>query len=353
VSDGSAGATGAFDRSGAAFHAPIGDRTLVWRRFRRERLAVAALAGLTLIVGACFVVEPILERLLGHGPDTPFSDAVHGIDRHPVGPFSWVPDNALGVQHGKTFFLLGSDGPLGRDEFLRVLAGGQVSLEIAFIATAIALLVGVCLGTAAGYFGGLVDAVVSRVTELFMSFPLLLLVIVLGQTTAQRFNAVTVHGLFEPGVLGLSVVIGLFSWFYPARVVRTLVVSLREQEFVEAAHMIGARDSRVIRKHLLPHLSGPLIVWGTIVAAGVIVLEASLSVLGFGLRLGTASWGSLLANTWGTLLNFGRPSNDLGLPYPAPIALKLAPSLALFLTVLCLALIGDGLRSALDPRGES
>ena len=197
--------------------------------------------------------------------------------------------------HGKTFFLLGGDGPLGRDEFLRVLAGGQVSLEIAFIATAIALLIGVALGTIAGYYGGLIDSVVSRITELFMSFPLLLLVIALGQTVADRFESVTVDGLFQPGVLAIAVVIGLFCWFYPARVVRTLVVSLREQEFVEAAHMVGARDSRVIRHELLPHLSGPLIVWGTLVAAGVIILEASLSVLNFGLRLGTASWGSLLA----------------------------------------------------------
>ena len=353
MSDRLADAPAGFDRSGAAFQAPIGDRALIWRRFRRERLAVAALCGLVFIVFACFVLEPILVSLLGHGPDTPFRGAVRGIDHHPVGPWTWVPNDALGVRHGNTLFLLGADGPLGRDELLRVLAGGQVSLEIAFIATAIALLIGVVLGTAAGYFGGITDTVVSRMTELFMSFPLLLLVIALGQTAAQRFAAYTAHGLFQEGVLALSVVIGLFCWFYPARVVRTLVVSLREQEFVEAAHMIGARDRRVIRTHLLPHLTGPLIVWGTIVAAGVIVLEASLSVLGFGLRLGTASWGSLLANTWGTLLNFGRPSNDFGLPYPAPTLLKVAPSLALFLTVLCLALIGDGLRSALDPRGEA
>ena len=208
------------------------------------------------------------------------------------------------------------------------------------------------LGTVAGYYGGLTDAVISRITELFMSFPLLLLVIALGQTAAQRFSAVTVHGFFQPGVLALSIVIGLFCWFYPARVVRTLVVSLREQEFVEAAQMVGARDARIIRKHLLPHLSGPLIVWGTLVAAGVIILEASLSMLNFGLRLGTASWGSLLAQSWGTLLNFGGLATDTAVGYPTPMLLKIAPSLALFLTVLCLALIGDGLRSALDPRSE-
>jgi peptide/nickel transport system permease protein len=305
--------------------------------------------GLILIVLACFVLEPLLEWLLGHAPDEPFLGAVNPIDHRPVGWWSWVPDN---TGHGKTFLLLGGDGPLGRDELLRLLAGGQVSLEIAFIATAIALIIGVFLGTLAGYYGGWIDSVISRITELFMSFPLLLLVIALGQTAAQRFAAYTVHGFFEPGVLALSIVIGLFCWFYPARVVRTLVVSLREQEFVEAAHMVGARDARIIRKHLLPHLSGPLIVWGTLVAAGVIILEASLSMLNFGLRLGTPSWGALLAQSWGTLLTFGSFTGDYGQPYPMPMLLKVAPSVALFLTVLCLALIGDGLRSALDSRGE-
>jgi peptide/nickel transport system permease protein len=198
--------------------------------------------------------------------------------------------------------------------------------------------------------------VISRITELFMSFPLLLLVIALGQTAAQRFAAVTMYGFFEPGVLALSVLIGLFSWFYPARVTRTVVVSLAEQEFVEAAHMVGARDNRVIRKELLPHLSGPLIAWGTLIAAGVIILEASLSVLNFGVRLGTASWGSLLTSAWGTLLNYdpsrGGSAGFGGVATPASALLKFAPSLALFLTVLCLALIGDGLRSALDSRSD-
>lgn len=306
--------------------------------------------GLLVIVLLCFAVEPLLERLLGHGPDEPFAAGANPIDHHPVPWFSWVASNS---GHGKTFFLLGGDGPLGRDEFLRVLAGGQLSLEIAFVATALALIIGVLLGTVAGYYGGLLDALISRITELFMSFPLLLLVIALGQTAAQRFENVTLHGVFEPGVLALAVVIGLFCWFYPARVVRTLVVSLRGQEFVDAAHMTGARDSRIIRKELLPHLFGPLLVWGTLVAAGVIVLEASLSVLNFGVRLGTASWGSLLAQAWGTLLNFNPNSGPgVGLPYPTPTLLKLAPSVALFLTVLCLAVVGDGLRSALDTRGE-
>lgn len=335
---------------GGAFAGPSSGGGLVWRRFRRDRVALTALVGLILIVLACFVLEPFLVQILGHGPGEPLLNSVDPITHQPQSWFSVVTDN-----HGhKTFLLLGGDGPLGRDEFLRLLAGGQVSLEIAFIATSIALLIGVVLGTAAGYFGGWIDSVISRATELFMSFPLLLLVIALGQTAAQRFAAVTIDGFFEPGVLALSIVIGLFSWFYPARVARTVVVSLAEQEFVEAAHMVGARDGRVIRKELLPHLSGPLIVWGTLIAAGVIILEASLSVLNFGVRLGTASWGSLLTQAWGTLLNYD--PNRLGTPGPlagtSTTLLKLAPSVALFLTVLCLALVGDGLRSALDTRGD-
>jgi peptide/nickel transport system permease protein len=344
LTQGTADPAASYDRGGAAFHAPIGNSSLVWRRFRRERLGVAGLLGLLLIVLACFVLEPILVKLLGHGPDQPFLGPAQR-----AGLFAGVPDTALG-HHGTTLFVLGSDGPLGRDELLRVLAGGQVSLEIAFIATSVALLIGVLLGTIAGYYGGIVDAAISRVTELFMSFPLLLLVIALGQTVAQRYQQVTLQGLLQQGVLALSVVIGLFTWFYPARVVRTLVVSLRDQEFVEAAHMIGARDSRVIARHLLPHLSGPLIVWGTLVAAGVIVLEASLSVLNFGVRFGTASWGSMLASAWGTLLNY---DPNQGLVDASATALqKSVPSVALFVTVLCLVLVGDALRAALDPRGE-
>jgi peptide/nickel transport system permease protein len=342
--------TAAGGSQGATFAGPTRSGAALWRRFRRDRTAVAALVGLTLIVLACFALEPLLESVLGHGPDEPFPQAVNPVDRQPVGWFSIVQAN--GPHAGKTFLLLGGDGPLGRDEFLRLLAGGRVSLEIGFIATVVALVIGIVLGTIAGYFGGLIDAVISRVTELFMSFPLLLLVIALGQTAAQRFENITLDGLFQPGILALAVMIGLFCWFYPARVSRTLVLSLREQEFVEAAHMVGARDLRVLRKELLPHLTGPLIVWGTLVAAGVIVLEASLSVLNFGVRLGTASWGSLLAQAWGTLLTYNPNRGIGGGLYGTSTLLKAAPSVALFLTVLSLALIGDGLRSALDPRGD-
>ncbi|MCW2963035.1 MAG: dipeptide transport system permease protein dppC [Actinomycetia bacterium] len=333
----------------ATFSAPSSGWALVWRRFRQERLGMAALVGLTLIVLGCFMGEPLLVRLLGHGPDTFFPSAVD-INLRPVGPWSHVRNESLNAaaQPGTTFFLLGGDGPLGRDEFLRILAGGRLSLEIAFIATAIGVVVGVTLGALAGWFGGLVDAVVGRMTELVMAFPILLLVIAIGQTIAVRFDAITIHGLFEPGVVALGVTIGIFSWFYPARVVRALTQSLREYEFVEAARMTGASELRILRKHVLPHLAGPVIVWATLVASGVIILEAALSILNFGVKLGTASWGSLLSDAWGSLLVFNPMSNSP--QYSRNNWLMLWPSLTLFLTVLCLALVGDGLRNALDPR---
>jgi ABC-type dipeptide/oligopeptide/nickel transport system permease subunit len=312
---------------------------------------VVALVGITTIVFACFGGEPLLAHVLGHGPDTFFPSAVD-VNLNAAPPWSWIRDQPLDASghHARTLFVLGADGPLGRDEFLRLLAGGRLSLEIAFIATALALAVGVTLGVLAGWFGGLTDSIVGRLTELTMAFPILLLVIAIGQTIAMRFESVTLHGIFEPGVLALGIVIGLFSWFYPARVVRSLTISLREYEFVEAARMTGSRELRIIRKHLLPHLTGPVIVWATLVASGVVVLEAALSVLNFGVKLGTASWGSLLSDSWGSLLVFN--PNQAAPQYPRSHWLMLWPSLALFLTVLCLALVGDALRNALDPRGD-
>jgi peptide/nickel transport system permease protein len=337
--------------AGADFRSATTGGRLVLQRFRRERLGVGALCGLAVIVVACFVAEPLLARLLGHGPDTFFPTSVD-LSLHAAGPWTHVPNQPLGASahRGTTLFVLGADGPLGRDEFLRILAGGRLSLEIAFLATALSLLIGVPLGALAGWFGGAIDAVVGRLTELTMAFPILLLVVVIGQTIAQRFEAITIDGLFEPGVVALGVVIGIFAWFYPARVVRALAQSLREYEFVEAARMTGTGELRILRKHILPHLAGPVIVWATLVAASVIILEAALSILNFGVKLGTASWGSLLSDSWGSLLVFN-PSAQAP-QYPRSGWLMLWPSLALFATVLCLALVGDALRNALDPKGE-
>jgi peptide/nickel transport system permease protein len=199
----------------------------------------------------------------------------------------------------------------------------------------------------AAYFGGLVDSVISRFTDLVMAFPILLFVIMLGSTVAPRIDDVTLHGLLARGVFSLALLIGLFTWFYPARIVRSQILSLRGREFVEAAAMIGARDSRIIRKHLLPHLGPPLVVYATLTLATNIMLEAGITFLGVGIKLPTSSWGSLLASRWGTVLS-PTPYN----PATVQIWLTILPSAAIFLTVLSLNQLGEGLRQAFDPRGS-
>jgi peptide/nickel transport system permease protein len=141
------------------------------------------------------------------------------------------------------------------------------------------------------------------------------------------------------------VIIGAFTWFYPARIARTQVQSLRNREFVQAAQMIGSRDSRIMRTHLLPHLVPPLLAYGTLLVATNIMIEVGVTFLGAGIKLPTASWGSLLAQTWGSILN-PNPYN----PATTQPWLTLCPSLAIFLTVFALNIFGEGLREATDPR---
>src|SRR5205085_2210486 len=168
--------------------------------------------------------------------------------------------------------------------------------EVAIFSTIIGLAVGIVLGMMAGFFGGAVDVIVSRATEIVMALPLLLFAVAFSFTVGQRMNNYTFFGLFSPGVITLVIVISAFSWYYPARIVRAQVLSLREKEFVEAARMVGASDWRIIRSHLLPHLVAPIIVYSTLIVASNILLEAGLSFLGIGIPLGTPSWGHLLSS---------------------------------------------------------
>ena len=186
-----------------------------------------------------------------------------------------------------------------------------------------------------------------------MGFPVLLFVIALGRTIGDRFERVTLHGAFVPGVLSLVVAIGLFSWFYPARIVRAQVLSLREREFVEAARMVGSSDLRILRKHLLPHVAGSLVVYATLIVATTIILEAALSILNFGVGRLDARWGNMIATNWGTLPAPGGPG-----AYVKPQFVHTSwlttfwPTMALLLTVLAFNLVGEGVREALDPRAR-
>jgi len=330
---------------------------LVWLRLKRNRAALAAGIVFLAIVLVCFVGAPVAAHLLGHGPDDPFPYAVT-VELEPVGPWTRVPDTNefvdVTADTPRTLFILGADGTLGRDQFLRLLYGGQVSLQIGLGAALLALLIGVPLGIIAGYLGGWMDWTVSRWTELFMGFPLLLFLVAIGYTIGPRFSDVTLGGAFQPGVLVLIVLIGVFSWFLPARVIRAQVLELREHEFVEAARMTGAGDAWIMRKHVLPHLVAPIVVWGTLITASFIVFEAAISVLNLGVQLPTASWGNMFSSNWGTLLVYDPFRADQQTSFYAEKSSWIVfwPTAALFLTIVSLAAFGEGLRRAIDPRGN-
>ncbi len=337
---------------------PGGQWALAWRRFKRDRVAVACGILLVLVVFAVGPGAPLYGKLVGHGPNEFFPYAV-SVGLRPAGPFTvtWdthelAGDDPFALTYpdppkstGKTLLLLGADSQLGRDEFLRILYGGRVSLIVAAGAALVAILVGIVLGTLAGYFGGLVDAVISRFTDLVMAFPLLLFLVMIGSLFTRGVTDWTFYGLLNQGVFQLILIIGAFTWFYPARIVRGQIQSLRQREFVEAAQMVGARDTRIMRTHMFPHLLPPLLAYGTLLVATNIMIEVGVTFLGAGIKLPTASWGSLLAQTWGSILNPNAFNPATSQPW-----LTLCPSIAIFLTVFSLNQFGEGLREATDPR---
>jgi ABC-type dipeptide/oligopeptide/nickel transport system permease subunit len=334
----------------------------VWRRIRRDPFALASAIVLTLIVGSAIAGPPLLERALGHSHDQLFPYAID-TQRKPVGPWTRVPDlqiasyNANGFRDADppgahtTLLPLGADGTLGRDELERLVIGARISLFVGICATLIAVFVGTLLGSAAAYFGGWTDRIVARLTELVMAFPLLLVVIVLGVTRlGTRFDAITLHGTLSRGTFTAIVLIGAFTWFYPARIVRAQILSLRQREFVEAATMTGASDWRILRSHLVPHLGGTLVAYGLIAVGTNILLEAGLTFFGVGIKTPDVSWGKMITDTWGGFNLSGltvtyRPTERI-------LWLTLLPSAAIFLTVLSLNLLGDAIRDALDPGGN-
>ncbi len=310
----------------------------VWRRFKRDKVAIAGGLFIIFLFLVAFAGAPLARHFLGHGPNDLFI-ASGGIDQDllPVGPWHHVgylsPDGHLHNQ----LFILGADGTLGRDEFMRILFGAQVSLEVGVGSTLLSISIGLVMGSIAGYFGGWIDTIISRITEIVMAFPYLLFVIALASTVGSRVDNITL-GFLGKGVVTLVLVFGLFSWYYQARVFRAVVLSLREKEFVEAARMIGASDWRIIRSHIVPHLVAPIIVFSTLQVAAFILLEAGLSFLGLGIKLPTASWGNLLS-----------VAPDF---YTTRPLLMVWPGLALILTTLSFNLLGDGLRDAFDPRAR-
>ena len=291
------------------------------RRFRRDKLALASMVFIGFMLIVATVGAPLLERLTGHEANEVFvREALNEVGL-PVGPSSE--------------FLFGADSA-GRDLFVRVAFGARTSLNVAFLATGMAMVLAVTLGLLAGYYRGKVDTVISRVIDVILSLPYLLLALGLAAACGLSKTG-CLGGLIRPGLVLVSYIIALFTWPYLARIVRGQVLSLREKEFVEAARAQGAGDLRIMFREILPNVVAPIIVYTTLIIPSNILFEATLSFLGVGVKPGTPSWGRMLSEAGGGLFTYAW-------------WLMLFPGLFLFLTTLAFNLVGDGLRDALDPR---
>ncbi len=291
---------------------PLSPTRLAWLRFRRHKLAMAS--GVVLFLLTFFVFVP--DILSKWGP----------LERDLESPQFAGPSS----EHW-----FGTDD-IRQDIFTRVLHGGQISLKVGFAVALLSTVVGATIGALAGYFGGRLDNFLMRVTDLFLGMPQLVALIILTRLPARNEWAVTLMG--EDGsVRSIITVMVLLFWMPIARVVRGLVLSLKEKEFVEAARAMGASDWRILSRHLLPNIIGPLTVSVTLTVAAAILTESALSFLGFGVEsVLTPTWGNLLADTKSQLRLHGH--------------VVWFPGLAIVITVLCVNYLGDGLRDALDPR---
>jgi peptide/nickel transport system permease protein len=291
-----AGAPASVEALGLEEHG-LSQRALVWRRFRRHKLAMASIIILVLM-GLAVALAPLL---------TPYSFSEQHLDQLLQGP---------SAEHW-----LGTD-QLGRDELTRLLYGGRVSLLVGLGVALVSAVVGTLAGAAAGYYGGRIDNAVMRLTDLFLSIPLLVILIIASRATGGH-------------TLDIVLVVSLGLWMFLARIVRGLFLSLREKEFVEAARALGASDARIIFRHMMPNALGVIIVNITLTVAIAILTESLLSFLGFGIQPPTPTWGNMLED--------GRSLMTIA-PW-----LVWFPGLAILLVVLCVNFLGDGLRDALDP----
>jgi peptide/nickel transport system permease protein len=272
---------------------------MTWRRFRRSKLALVALA----YVGVVAIIALLAPSIAGDPNAVDLASRLR------------PPDHT---------HRLGTDD-LGRDVLSRVIHGARVSLTVGFTATLISLLIGSLLGALAGYYGGVADWIVSRLIEIVLCFPFLLLV--LG-----------IVALFRPSFITIMIALGLTSWTTEARFIRGEFLRIRDMEFAQAARASGARDSRIIFRHLLPNAFAPVLVSASFGVASAILIESALSFLGMGVPPPTATWGNILF------------SAEQHLEYAWWLAVF--PGIAIFLTVAAFNIIGDRVRDALDPRSE-
>jgi peptide/nickel transport system permease protein len=219
---------------------------------------------------------------------------------------------------------------LGRDVFTRILYGGRISLEVGLLSTLLTIVAGVLVGALAGYYRGWLDNVLMRITDAFLTFPTIFVLIILGSMLRDQ----PVSWLKNSVLVVILIIAGL-SWMWPARLVRSLFLVLRERDFVAASRALGSGDARIIFGHILPNCIGPILVSGTLQMAAAIITESGLSYLGFGVQPPTASWGSILSTAQTHV-------------FIAPW-LAVYPGVMIFITVMAINYIGDGLRDAFDP----
>ncbi|HEX5944596.1 MAG TPA: ABC transporter permease [Anaerolineales bacterium] len=304
----------------------LGPWQLAWRRFRRHKMAVVALGGLIVVFAYIWLGGLVFAR----GVCAPTGQYVT------AEAYANCNDTSMKLQPPSREHPFGTD-TIGRDILARTIYGGQISLSIGIFAAIVEVIIGVMVGSIAGYFGRWVDDVLMRITEAMLIIPSLFLLIVLAKALGGKVPEIEIFGRsFTGSVVVIILVIGFTSWMYLARIVRANVLSLKELDYISASRALGVSDARIIFKHLLPNTIAPIIVSATLGVSGAILSEAYVSFLGLGVQTPTASWGNML---------------DSAVKYiqTAPW-LWFFPGLLILLTVLCINFIGDGLRDALDPR---
>jgi oligopeptide transport system permease protein len=290
-----------------------------WRRLLKNKLAVFGLVVVALITLASVIGPTVIKRTTGFTPDLiPTNDTALVKSFPPFtgpnGEFTWTHP-------------MGTDNA-GRDQLARVLQGGQISLFVGIISTLVSLLIGVSYGAIAGYVGGRVDNIMMRLVDVLYSLPYVIVVIVL----LSMFRSQTPRGQ----LVLLFIALGSVSWLTMARIVRGQVLSLKNQEFVMAAKATGVSTPRIIFRHIVPNTLGPVIVYATLTIPQIMLTEAFLSFLGFGVQAPLASWGSLASDGIQNIAIF---------PWQL-----IFPGVTMALTLFSLNFLGDGLRDALDPQ---
>jgi peptide/nickel transport system permease protein/oligopeptide transport system permease protein len=295
---------------------------IAWLRLRRDKVAMT---------GGIIIVFLILVAIVGphlvQNPDTYHNNLINPTFSRPNGPLG-------GISFAHPF---GVEPVTGRDMLSRVVNGATVSLLIAFLATALAVSIGVFMGVIAGFFGGWVDALIARLMDIFLAFPLLVFAIALVGVMPSNAFGLSGNAL---RIWLLIFIIGFFAWPYMGRIIRGQTLSLREREFVDAARSLGARGPYILFRELLPNLWGPILVYATLLIPTNILFEAALSYLGVGIIPPQPTWGGMISDA---------VSNGY---YTVDPMFMIIPGLAIFITVMAFNLFGDGLRDALDPRSN-